>query len=119
MLIKQGWLITHWKLPVIGSNSLASLLMFFFSGGRVVSTRCTQPWPGSEAQSFDPRAAIRSGVAPGECWAFQGEGRLVLELSHEIRVTGFSIEHISGAVHPEGFTASAPREFSLFVSKSN
>lgn len=64
-----------------------------------------------------PEEAINPGMAPGQCWAFAGsQGFLVLELSHTIIVTGFTMEHISRLLSPSGRIDSAPKKFSMWVS---
>lgn len=97
------------------------------AGGRVVSIRCTKSYSNKAQPSWglgwlstppsNPEDAIRPGMSPGECWAFQGSvGNLVLELSYPVMVTGFSIEHISKALSPTGSIDSAPQHFSVWVT---
>lgn len=78
-----------------------------------MTTRCTVPW---NTTGSDPSFAIRPGVAPGECWAFQGKGNLVIRLAYSVNITGCSLEHIPSVLHPNGRASSAPKSFQLWVS---
>lgn len=101
----------------------------FFLGGQVQSIRCTETYIASSksyillgwtvyTSSSSPRDAINPGMAPGQCWAFVGsQGYLVLQLSHTIIVSGFTMEHISRLLVPNGHIESAPKNFSMWVSK--
>jgi hypothetical protein len=53
---------------------------------------------------------------PGECWAFEGEGNVVIQLPRKIKITGVSIEHASHALLPTEEVKSAPNNFSIWVS---
>lgn len=98
------------------------------SGGQVLSTRCTENYQMKSAQisvlgiplwypSNTPRTAIQPNVQPGNCWAFQGfPGFLVLQLNLEVYVSGFTMEHIPKSLS-NGQIASAPKAFSVWVSK--
>ncbi|XP_052124291.1 SUN domain-containing protein 2 isoform X1 [Frankliniella occidentalis] len=95
-------------------------------GGQVVSTRCTETYQVKSPTlsvfgvplwypSNSPRTVIQPGMHPGECWAFVGsQGYLVIQLSHRIRVKGFTYEHISPVLLPTGKMNSAPKEFSIY-----
>lgn len=94
----------------------------------MLSIRCTETYIASPksyillgwavyTKTSSPRDAINPGMAAGQCWAFAGsQGFLVLQLSHAIQVTGFSMEHISKSLVPIGHIESAPKNFSMWVS---
>ncbi|CAL1527048.1 unnamed protein product [Lymnaea stagnalis] len=96
------------------------------AGGSVLSVRCSETFYKKTAlvsvfgiplwyTSNSPRTVIQPNVHPGECWAFKGDsGRLVLQLSHPIQITGFTLEHIPRSLAPRGDISSAPREFTVF-----
>ncbi|KAH9504080.1 Secreted beta-glucosidase sun1 [Bulinus truncatus] len=96
------------------------------SGGSVLSVRCSETFFKKTAlvsifgiplwyTSNSPRTVIQPNVNPGECWAFKGAtGYLVLQLSHPILPTGFTLEHIPRSLSPNGNISSAPKEFSVF-----
>lgn len=94
------------------------------SGGSVVSTRCTEPYTETYAsyqlfgflnwhsQPVSPSIVIQPGIQPGLCWAFVGSrGNLVFELSQNITVTGFTMEHIPSSISTSGNIDSAPYVF--------
>lgn len=95
-------------------------------GGQIVTTRCTELYHYGKAvvsilgvplwyPSNSPRTAIRPGMAPGECWAFQNfPGFVVIKLSARVRLEAFSLEHISRLLVPEGKIDSAPKEFEVY-----
>lgn len=57
-------------------------------------------------------------VYPGNCWAFKGsQGYLVIRLSMRILPTSFCVEHIPKTLSPAGNITSAPRNFTVYVSK--
>jgi len=104
----------------------SNMTVLLVSGGRVVSIRCTKAYKKEGYYSWGipmlwtvlshPEDAIRPGMAPGECFAFQGSvGYLVLELSYPVKVTGFTMEHIPRALSPSGTIDSAPQHFSVWV----
>ena len=58
-------------------------------------------------------------MQPGQCWAFKGtQGYLVLQLSTAVKPTAFSMEHIPRALSPSGKIDSAPKDFSVWVSRA-
>lgn len=68
--------------------------------------------------SFRPRSIHQTGVLPGDCWAFKGSsGSVVIRLLGYVYVSGFSLEHISSSISPTGETDTAPKDFSLWVSR--
>ncbi|KAK3781502.1 hypothetical protein RRG08_054841 [Elysia crispata] len=103
------------------------------AGGSVLSVRCSETFYQKTAlvsvfglplwyTSNSPRTVIQPNVHPGECWAFKGQsGYIVLQLSHPIQVTGFTLEHIPRSLAPKGDISSAPYKFSVFglVSESD
>ncbi|GFO31380.1 sun domain-containing protein 1, partial [Plakobranchus ocellatus] len=96
------------------------------AGGSVLSVRCSETYYRKTAlvsvfglplwyTSNSPRTVIQPNVHPGECWAFKGQsGYIVLQLSHPIQVTGFTLEHIPRTLAPRGDISSAPYKFSVF-----
>lgn len=99
------------------------------AGGQVISTRCTETYRTKSAEisifgiplwypSNTPRTVISPSVHPGECWAFQGfPGFLVVQLNNLVEITGFTIEHIPKTLAPNGIIDSAPKDFSVWVSR--
>ncbi|XP_051551069.1 SUN domain-containing protein 2-like [Myxocyprinus asiaticus] len=58
---------------------------------------------------------LQPEVYPGKCWAFGGsKGFLVISLSHPIRITHVTLEHIPNALSKRGQTDSAPKDFVVF-----
>ncbi|KAF2898229.1 hypothetical protein ILUMI_07947 [Ignelater luminosus] len=96
------------------------------AGGHILSTRCTESYQARTAvlsvfgiplwyPSNTPRTVITPGVTPGECWAFQNfPGFLLIKLSAPVKITAFSMEHISKMLAPNGKIDSAPKEFSVY-----
>ncbi|XP_059157128.1 SUN domain-containing protein 1-like isoform X2 [Physella acuta] len=96
------------------------------AGGSVLSVRCSETFYKQTAlvsifgiplwyTSNSPRTVIQPNVHPGECWAFKGNsGYLVLQLSHPIQPTAFTMEHIPRTLAPKGDISSAPKEFTVF-----
>lgn len=98
------------------------------SGGQVISTRCTQSYKLKSAEisvfgiplwwlpANSPRTVISPAVHPGECWAFEGfPGYLVVKLNNMVQVTGFTLEHLSQSLAPNGVIDSAPNNFTVWV----
>jgi hypothetical protein len=52
---------------------------------------------------------------PGECWAFEGTGAVVIQLLGKVNITAVSIEHASPALLPAEGIKSAPKDFSVWV----
>ncbi|XP_053685075.1 klaroid protein [Sabethes cyaneus] len=96
------------------------------AGGQILSTRCTENYQSSSAQisifgiplwypTNTPRTVISPTMQPGQCWAFSGfPGYLVIQLNSDVIVTGFSLEHISKLLAPNGQIDSAPMNFSVW-----
>lgn len=58
-------------------------------------------------------------MSPGACWAFRGDqGAVVVSLLGYVHVSAVSLEHIPTSQAPTGVISSAPREFSILVSRS-
>ncbi|KAL2078470.1 hypothetical protein ACEWY4_026155 [Coilia grayii] len=65
--------------------------------------------------SGSPRTVIQPEVHPGKCWAFRGsQGFVTVALSHPVRVTHVTLEHIPKSLSPTGRIDSAPREFAVY-----
>lgn len=59
----------------------------------------------------------KTGVLPGECWAFKGTtGNVVIQLLGPVHVSGVSLEHIPQSISPLGETSTAPKDFSIWVN---
>ena len=57
-------------------------------------------------------------VNVGQCWAFKGSmGFLVIQLASVIKPTAFTLEHLPKSMSPTGSIDSAPRDFTVLVSK--
>ncbi|XP_011061829.1 PREDICTED: SUN domain-containing protein 1-like [Acromyrmex echinatior] len=109
---------------------LAHHHIVFSTGGAILSIRDTEPYSTGAPvlnlfgiplcqQQNTPRAMIQyqTGVLPGECWAFKGSsGSVVIRLLGHVHVSGVSLEHISSLISPTGETATAPKDFSVWVS---
>jgi SUN domain-containing protein 1/2 len=86
-------------------------------GGSIVSTRDSKDY---ESSWFGPwkrpvERIIHPYVVPGNCWAFEGSGAVVIRLILRIRITGVSIEHVSRSLVPAGAISSAPKDFSVWA----
>lgn len=56
-------------------------------------------------------------LLPGKCWAFHGvQGTLVISLSHPIRITHVTLDHLPRYNAPTGRIDSAPKDFQVYVS---
>ncbi|KAL2078494.1 hypothetical protein ACEWY4_026179 [Coilia grayii] len=65
--------------------------------------------------SGSPRTVIQPEVHPGKCWPFRGsQGFVTVALSHPVRVTHVTLEHIPKSLSPTGRIDSAPREFAVY-----
>jgi SUN domain-containing protein 1/2 len=85
-------------------------------GGLVVSTRDTKDYVSTQLgpPERSVQNIIQACVMPGECWAFKGEGKVVIQLSRKIKITGVSVEHASRALLPTEGITSAPKNFSVW-----
>ncbi|KAL0978706.1 hypothetical protein UPYG_G00174140 [Umbra pygmaea] len=96
-------------------------------GASVVSTRCSETYHSQSAcvsflgiplwyPSESPRTVIQGHpLQAGRCWAFQGaQGTLVIALSHPIRISHVTLEHLPVSNAPTGRIDSAPKAFSVY-----
>ncbi|XP_057699690.1 SUN domain-containing protein 1 isoform X2 [Corythoichthys intestinalis] len=100
-------------------------------GASVISTRCSETYRTRSAclilfgiplwyPTESPRTVIRGDTTllPGKCWAFHGaHGSLVIALSHPIRITHVTIDHVPRQNTPTGRIDSAPKEFAVYGMK--
>lgn len=97
------------------------------AGGNIISTRCTESYQVHQAEvrvlgfpvyrysTNNPRTVIQPDTMPGQCWAFKGsQGYIVIQLAGPVQPTGFTLEHISKSLSPNGAIDSAPREFEVW-----
>lgn len=60
---------------------------------------------------------VQPAINPGECWAFTGSrGYMVIELSENVTVTAFTMEHLPRSLSPSGTIDTAPKDFRVLVS---
>uniref|UniRef100_A0A3Q3F712 Sad1 and UNC84 domain containing 2 n=1 Tax=Labrus bergylta TaxID=56723 RepID=A0A3Q3F712_9LABR len=99
-------------------------------GASMISTRCSETYRIRSAcvtlfgiplwyPSESPRTVIQGYpvLLPGKCWAFHGvEGTLVISLSHPIRITHVTLDHLPRYNSPTGTIESAPKDFEVYVS---
>lgn len=97
-------------------------------GASVISTRCSETYRIRSAcvtlfgfplwyPSESPRTVIQGYpvLLPGKCWAFHGvEGTLVISLSHPIRITHVTLDHLPRYNSPTGRIDSAPKDFEVY-----
>ncbi|XP_053714028.1 SUN domain-containing protein 1 isoform X1 [Synchiropus splendidus] len=97
-------------------------------GASVLSTRCSETYRVRSAcvslfglplwyPTESPRTVIQGFpvLLPGKCWAFHGvQGTLVISLSHPIRVTHVTLDHLPRYNSPNGRIESAPRDFEVY-----
>ncbi|XP_067087922.1 SUN domain-containing protein 2 isoform X2 [Osmerus mordax] len=97
-------------------------------GASVISTRCSETYRTRSAcvtlfgfplwyPSESPRTVIQGNqvLLPGKCWAFHGvQGTLVLSLSHPVRITHVTLDHLPRCNSPTGRIDSAPRDFEVY-----
>jgi SUN domain-containing protein 1/2 len=85
-------------------------------GGSIVSTRDTKDYDSSEFGNShrSVRHIIQPCVVPGECWAFEGSGAVVIQLIGKVKITAVSVEHASRAVFAAVLKKSAPKDFSVW-----
>lgn len=59
-------------------------------------------------------------LLPGKCWAFHGvQGTLTISLSHPVRITHVTLDHLPRYISPTGRIDSAPKDFEVYVSTSH
>jgi SUN domain-containing protein 1/2 len=86
-------------------------------GGSIVSTRNTKDYKLSSMLGTWERSAqhiIQACMMPGECWAFEGPGAVVIQLIGKVNITAVSIEHASRNLLPRDGMKSAPKDFSVW-----
>ncbi|XP_054281864.1 uncharacterized protein LOC128999399 isoform X2 [Macrosteles quadrilineatus] len=101
------------------------------SGATVVSTRCTETFSTKSANYHvwgyplwskagnDPKVALEPGIVAGQCWAFVGnQGFMIIELSQNITITGFTMEHLPKSLSPSGNIDTAPQDFHVLGLES-
>ncbi|XP_013870983.1 SUN domain-containing protein 2 isoform X3 [Austrofundulus limnaeus] len=102
-------------------------------GASVVSTRCSETYRIRSAcvtlfgfplwyPSESPRTVIQGYqvLLPGKCWAFHGvQGTLVISLSHPIRITHVTLDHLPRYNSPTGRIDSAPKDFEVYGMKND
>jgi len=63
-----------------------------------------------------PRTIIGADKHPGQCWPMAGSsGHVLIKLSHDILLTGFSLEHIAKRSSPTNSISSAPKDFRVQI----
>lgn len=130
MLWNQQVLYHIDKSKLLNELTINKSIVFIYTGGQVLSTRCTQKYDiKSKAfslfgfplyyESSNPRTVIQGHpLQPGACWAFQDfPGYLVIQLRSIIYVTGFTMEHVSKLILPNENMSSAPKRFEVWVCK--
>ncbi|XP_040002748.1 SUN domain-containing protein 1 isoform X2 [Xiphias gladius] len=102
-------------------------------GASVISTRCSETYRIRSAcvtlfgfplwyPSESPRTVIQGHpvLLPGKCWAFHGvQGTLVISLSHPIRITHVTLDHLPRYNSPTGRIDSAPKDFEVYGMKND
>ncbi|XP_018537935.1 uncharacterized protein LOC108887164 isoform X1 [Lates calcarifer] len=102
-------------------------------GASVISTRCSETYRIRSAcvtlfgfplwyPSESPRTVIQGYpvLLPGKCWAFHGvQGTLVISLSHPVRITHVTLDHLPRYNSPTGRIDSAPKDFEVYGMKND
>lgn len=57
---------------------------------------------------------IQPSIHPGECFAFQGPGKITIKLIKDVFIDAVGIEHILPQTSPDGTISNAPNEFSVY-----
>jgi SUN domain-containing protein 1/2 len=83
-------------------------------GGSIVSTRDTKDYEKTRFGTHSVQNIIQPCVMPGQCWAFEGSGAVVIQLVGKVNVTSVSMEHASRAQLTAGLIRSAPKDFSVW-----
>lgn len=75
-------------------------------------------WPSFRPPSLPFFLPQGSPIIAGTCWPFVGaEGTLAVSLSHPIRITHVTVDHLPRYNSPSGDIRSAPRDLELHVSQ--
>lgn len=102
-------------------------------GASVISTRCSETYRHRSAcltlfgfplwyPSESPRTVIQGYpvLLPGKCWAFHGvQGTLVISLSHPVRISHVTLDHLPRYNSPTGRIDSAPKDFEVYGMKND
>lgn len=102
-------------------------------GASVISTRCSETYRIRSAcvtlfgfplwyPSESPRTVIQGFpvLLPGKCWAFHGvQGTLVISLSHPVRISHVTLDHLPRYNSPTGRIDSAPKDFEVYGMKND
>ncbi|XP_068178511.1 SUN domain-containing protein 1-like [Antennarius striatus] len=102
-------------------------------GASVISTRCSETYRSRSAcvslfgvplwyPYESPRTVIQGHpvLLPGKCWAFHGvQGTLVISLSHPIRISHVTLDHLPRCNSPTGRIDSAPKDFEVYGMKND
>ncbi|XP_051802068.1 uncharacterized protein sun2 isoform X2 [Acanthochromis polyacanthus] len=102
-------------------------------GASVISTRCSETYRHRSAcltlfgfplwyPSESPRTVIQGYpvLLPGKCWAFHGvQGILVISLSHPVRISHVTLDHLPRYNSPTGRIDSAPKDFEVYGMKND
>ncbi|XP_053271422.1 uncharacterized protein LOC128429163 [Pleuronectes platessa] len=102
-------------------------------GARVITSRCSETYRGSRefltlfgytmlTVDVSPRTVIQglAPLLPGRCWSFPGaQGTYAITLSHPVKITHVTVDHVSRYNSPTGSINSAPKAFELYVSAPN
>ncbi|XP_023712571.1 SUN domain-containing protein 2 isoform X1 [Cryptotermes secundus] len=85
-------------------------------GGSIVSTRDTKNHVSSPSETGNRAAQqiLEPCTMPGECWAFDGSGAVVIQLIGKVNVKAVSVEHTSRSQLLPGLIKSAPKDFSVW-----
>lgn len=60
-----------------------------------------------------------SPILSGNCWCFVGlEGTLAVSLSHPVKITHVTVDHLPRYNSPSGDIKSAPKDFEVHVSET-
>ncbi|AWP05224.1 Sad1 UNC domain containing protein [Scophthalmus maximus] len=101
-------------------------------GASVISSRCSETYRIRSAcvtlfgfplwyPYESPRTVIQGYpvLLPGKCWAFHGvQGTLTISLSHPVRITHVTLDHLPRYISPTGRIDSAPKDFEVYGMKS-
>lgn len=97
-----------------GPSSVVHALLSRCRSRHLRCLRCSlSPWQMSPF--FTPQG---SPILPGTCWCFVGaEGTLAVSLSHPVKVTHVTVDHLPRYNSPTGDIKSAIRDFEVYVSE--
>ncbi|XP_023702583.1 SUN domain-containing protein 3-like [Cryptotermes secundus] len=84
--------------------------------GSIVSTRDTKNHESSpiETGKHAAQQILEPCTMPGECWAFDGSGAVVIQLIGKVNVKAVSVEHTSHSQLLPGLIKNAPKDFSVW-----